>query len=144
MELFLPSILVSIVSLLFISFALPSISKQILLIGSVILLAFAIYNHSTTFSYEYNVMEWAMNAKAIAPTLIITLIIVITGAYIIFLQGFSGKALNMPSSSIPPPSTATNALTAGIGNGLANAGVVGVNNSYRGNNAAGNALSAGV
>jgi uncharacterized membrane protein len=144
MELFLPSILLSVVALLFISFALPNISKQILLIGSAILLVFAIYNHSTTFTYEYNVMEWAMNAKAIAPTLMITLIVVLTGAYIIFLQGFSVKALNMPSSSIPPPSTATNPLTAGIGNGLANAGMVGVNNSYRVNNAAANALSAGV
>jgi hypothetical protein len=152
MEFFLPSMLTMILAMLFIMYLLPQIQTQILLIGSVILLGFGLYNHSATFSDEYRLMHWLSNAQEIAPTLLTGLVIVLAGGYIAYMYSSGGRSpsLSMPSFNIPPPETATNPLTEGIGNGLLAAGATNMARNYSpqnnsaGRNAVASALSRGV
>ena len=138
-------------------YLLPQFTPVILASGAFVFLGLAAYNHYTTFAGEYNIMQWADSAKRIAPTLMIGAVIVLVGGYIMYMFG-SGKApsLPMPPANIPPPSTATNVITEGIGNGLAAAGMPVNRNSRNANanagpiannahkNVAASVLSAGV
>jgi len=64
-------------------------------------------------------MNWTNTAGMAAPYLVVGTIILLSIGYILLLVT-SGKAPSLPtfSTSIPPPSTATNSLTRAIGNGL--------------------------
>lgn len=153
MEFFLPSMLLMILAIFFIIYLIPQLQTGVLLVGAGVLLAFGLYNHSTTFASEYRVMDWISNAQQIAPTLLTGLVIILAGGYIAFMYSSGGKSpsLSMPSFNSPPPYTATNPLTEGIGNGLAAAGVTNIaknyspplnNSAHR--NVAASALSQGV
>ena len=82
-------------------------------------LAFAVYHHNNLFFNEYKNMNWTNTAGMAAPYLVVGTIILLSIGYILLLVT-SGKAPSLPtfSTSIPPPSTATNSLTRAIGNGL--------------------------
>ena len=96
---------------------------------AIVLLVFSVYNHYATFSREYNVMQWASSARDLAPTLLTGLVIVLVGGYIIYMFSSGNKTpgLSMPPANIPPPQTATNPLTRGIGNGLLAMGATNIN-----------------
>jgi hypothetical protein len=153
MELFLPSILLMIVSLLFVVYVIPELQTGVLLVGAAVMLTFGLYNHYSTFSGEYRVMDWLNSAQQIAPTILTGLVILLAGGYIAYMYSSGGRApsLSRPSYNSPPPNTATNPLTEGIGNGLAAAGVTNIarnyspplnNSAYR--NVIGSAISKGV
>ena len=102
----------------------PRLSPFVLVLGSVMCIAIAGYNHYTLFSGEYSVMTWIESAKNFAPILLTGLVIFLTGGYLLMMvRGGKAPALQMPSMSIPPPETATNVLTQNIGEGLKNAGM---------------------
>lgn len=104
-----------------VAFALiPRFTPMILAGFAALCLALAVYHHSSLFSNEYRNMNWANTAGAATPYLMIILIILLSVGYILMLVT-SGKAPSLPSFSttIPPPSTATNTLTQAIGTGLA-------------------------
>jgi len=129
MEFFLPSILLMLLAFFATIYILPQFTPVILASGAFVFLGLAAYNHYTTFAGEYNIMQWADSAKQIAPTLLTGLVIVLMGGYIIYMFG-GGVAPRLPTPpyNIPPPSTATNVLTEGIGNGLAAVGMPVSNN----------------
>jgi hypothetical protein len=125
MEFYLPSLFIIILAAV-VSFALiPKLTPMILASFATVCLLLALYNHSSLFSNEYKNMNWASTATSsmASPYLLVGLVIVLSVGYLIILFT-SGKAptLSMPSNTIPPPSTATNIITRGIGNGLVNVG----------------------
>ena len=77
-------------------------------------------------------MQWADTGRQIAPTLITGLVIVLMGGYIIYMFSSKGGMPSLPSFSAvsPPPNTATNPLTEGIGNALSAAGATTINRNY--------------
>lgn len=149
MEFYLPSLFIIIISALVAYILIPKFTPMILAVFASLCLMIAVYNHSSLFYSEYKNMNWASSAAAamVSPYLLVGLVIILSVGYIIFLVS-SGKApsLSMPPNTIPPPSTATNFVTRGIGNGLVNAGFTNVapatNTATR--NALESALSKGV
>lgn len=140
MEFYIPSLFIILLAAL-VAFALiPKFTPMILVIFASLCLVIAVYNHSSLFYNEYKNMNWASSATSAmaSPYLLIGLIIVLSIGYIIFLFS-SGQAptLSMPSRSIPPPSTATNIVTRGIGNGLVNSGLANVSSVNKSFNTAG-------
>jgi len=124
MEFFLPSILLIILAIgLSVAFV-PKLSPFVLVLGSVMCIAIAGYNHYTLFSGEYSVMTWIESAKNFAPILLTGLVILLAGGYLLMMvRGGKTPTLQMPAMSIPPPETATNVLTQNIGEGLKSAGM---------------------
>jgi uncharacterized protein involved in response to NO len=133
MEFFLPSLLVMLLAFLISMYMTPSFTPAVIAVVAILLLCFGVYHHYMTFSYEYNVMQWATSGQQIAPTLITGLVIVLMGGYIIYMFTTKGGMPSLPSmSSIsPPPRTATNPLTEAIGTGLANIGATSISRNYR-------------
>jgi hypothetical protein len=95
------------------------------------------YNHYNLFGEEYKYMPFFDKAKSFAPTVLIGMVVLFAIGYILFLFGSKGGSASLPSISrrIPPPSTSTNILTNGIGNGLKRLGLVDDDRSASRNNA---------
>ena len=131
MEFFLPSLLLMFVGFFLYEYITPNFSLVAIAVMAIILLLFTVYSHYATFSGEYNVMQWASSAQQIAPTLLTGLVILLVGGYIIYMFSSGNKTpgLSMPPANIPPPQTATNPLTRGIGNGLLAMGATNINNN---------------
>jgi hypothetical protein len=131
MEFFLPSLLLMFVAFFTYEYVTPNFSLVGIAILAIVLLVFSVYNHYATFSGEYNIMQWASSAQQIAPTLLTGLVILIVGGYIIYMFSSGNKTpgLSMPPANIPPPQTATNIMTRGIGNGLLAMGATNVSKS---------------
>ena len=132
MEFFLPSLLLMLIAFLVSVYIVPTFTPAVIAVVAIILLILGVYNHYVTFSSEYNVMQWADTGRQIAPTLITGLVIVLMGGYIIYMFSSKGGMPSLPSFSAvsPPPSTATNPLTEGIGNALNAAGATTINRNY--------------
>jgi uncharacterized protein involved in response to NO len=132
MEFFLPSLLLMLIAFLVSVYIVPSFTPAVIAVVAIILLVLGVYNHYVTFSSEYNVMQWADTGRQIAPTLITGLVIVLMGGYIIYMFSSKGGMPSLPSFSAvsPPPNTATNPLTEGIGNALSAAGATTINRNY--------------
>ena len=135
MEFFLPSLVLMLSAFLISVYVIPNFTPVVIVIGAILCLVLAVYNHYSTFSGEYNVMQWAESGKQIAPTLITGLIIVLLGGYVIYLYGMGGKMGSLPSppSWIPHPDTATNPVTHAIGTSLVAAWATNINRNYNRN-----------
>lgn len=134
MEFYLPSLFLILLAAIFAVGVVPRFTPVVLAILASIMLALAVYNHMSIFRDEYRNITWAniASVSGLSPYLMTGSVIVLCIGYIVLLFS-SGKtnSLNMPSMSIPPPSTATNVVTQGIGQGLVNAGMANVNRNYR-------------
>jgi hypothetical protein len=120
MEIYLPSIFLLLVAYIFTIKVIPQLSSYVIMIGAIGFLFLTIYNHYSLFADEYRVMTWIDTAKQFGPTLIVILIIALMGGYLLFMYSpGKGSSLKLPPSSIPPPESATNPMTRGIGNSLA-------------------------
>jgi hypothetical protein len=127
MEFFLPNmkwfillILLFMLMFPFLQSLVPSLAPLTLVILAAVALFFTMQSHISLFSNEYNVMEWTTTAASIAPTLLVSAVVVFAIGYILLLFG-GGKSVTLPTlnrSSTPPPNTATNIVTETIGNGL--------------------------
>ena len=144
MEFYIPSLFIMIMAAAVCFLLIPQFTPMIIAVFATLCLVLAMYNHSSLFWNEYKNMNWASTAMAamVSPYLLVGLVILLSVGYIIFLFS-SGKSpnLGMPSMNIPSPSTATNFVTRGIGNGLVNTGV---SNISANNNAARNALESAL
>ena len=115
MELFLPSILISILAILVVILLIPKFSPLIIVVLAAILLYVATTQHLNMFWDEYKQSTWQQNLKLFAPGIMI-------GAVVIFvlygiLSFFSTGVVpipSMPSMEMPNASTATNPVTAAI------------------------------
>jgi len=122
MEFFLPSLFIVLLAIVFGAIFIPRLTPIILVCIASIALIFAISNHSDLFSNEYKTISWVV--PEMGPYLIIGTLVAILIGYVLLLF-FSGKGPSLPPrmNTIPPPNTATNALTEGIGNSLVNTGM---------------------
>ena len=132
MDFFLPSLLLMLIAFVVSLYVTPTFTPAVIAVVSIVLLVLGVYNHYVSFSSEYNIMQWADSGRRIAPTLITGLVILLMGGYIIYMFTSKGGMPSLPSfsASSPPPSTATNPLTQGIGNALNAAGATTINRNY--------------
>lgn len=139
MEFYIPSLLLIILAGVIAAFFIPQLSPLILIILCTLLLTWAFANHYMIFLNEYRNMNWINSAKMVGPYIMIIIVILLSIGYITLLFT-SGKSQNVGPSSmnIPPPETATNYLTRGIGNSLVSSGMgqVSSNRSISLNNSA--------
>jgi hypothetical protein len=132
MELFLPSVLVFLVTAAVVFVLIPRFSPLIIVTLAIALLLLGTYHHFEVFWNEYRQSTWQDTLKIFAPTLILIAIFV----YLLFviLSFFTGGAVPvppMPNIELPSAESATNAVTAAINRGMNVANNVGssLNNS---------------
>lgn len=152
MEFFIPSLFIVLLAAIFGAIFIPRLTPIILVCIATIALIGAIGNHSHLFSNEYKNVSWVI--PEMAPYLMIGTLVAILVGYVLLLF-FSGKGPSLPPKMnvIPPPNTATNSLTEGIGNSLVNTGMASITppignaprqNNLRENNTFNTAFSKGV
>jgi hypothetical protein len=145
MEFFLPSVLVLLLAAAVVFFIFPRFGPLTLAIVSLVLLILGVYNHSTQFGAEYRLSTWQYALTAYSPFVLIGVLLLAIIGYLFFLAPGASPTVaapvTMPTvSNMPPPETATNALTATVNRGLnAVANVFGANNK-RNNGANGGLL----
>jgi Na+-transporting methylmalonyl-CoA/oxaloacetate decarboxylase gamma subunit len=116
MELFLPGIATLLILGLIVFLILPRLGAPVLAALSVVLLAYAIYNHVQLFSPEYRFSTWQDRLKDYAPFVIIGALILGILFYIMYLIGNFGTSV-LPESNVPVANatevvnTAKNAVT---------------------------------
>jgi hypothetical protein len=125
MEFFIPSLFIVLLAAIFGVIFIPRLTPLILVCVATIALVVAISNHSHLFSNEYKQATWPV--PEMAPYLIVGSLVLILIGYVLLLF-FSGKGPSLPPKMnvIPPPKTATNPFTEGIGNSLVNSGFANV------------------
>lgn len=125
MEFFLPSILFLLVACGIVFFVIPRFGPLVLAGISLILLILGIYNHYSLFQTEYRLSTWQTGLIAYAPFVMIGSLVVAIILYLLYLVPTGQKLSNQSSTvnqlaantlNLPPPGTATNGLTEGIGN----------------------------
>jgi hypothetical protein len=119
MELFLPSVLVFLVTAAIVFILIPRFSPLIIVTLAIALLLLGTYHHFEVFWNEYRQSTWQDTLKIFAPTLILIAIFV----YLLFviLSFFTGGAVPvppMPNIQMPSAESATNAVTAAINRGM--------------------------
>lgn len=124
MEFYIPSLFILLLAAIILVLVVPRLSPLVLIIVCTLLLTWAFANHYTLFSDEYRNMNWLNTATVAGPYVMISLVIVLCVGYITLLVS-SGESTNIkaPSMNIPPPETATNYVTRGIGNSLIASGL---------------------
>jgi predicted membrane protein len=131
MEFFLPSILFLLVACGIVFFVIPRFGPLVLAGISLILLILGIYNHYSLFQTEYRMSTWQSGMIGYAPFIMIGALVLAIVLYLLYLvpiggmmNGNTGARVSTPNASpldantlrLPPPGTATNGLTEGIGN----------------------------
>ena len=115
MELFLPSMLISILAILVVILLIPRFSPLIIVVLASILLYVATTQHLNMFWDEYKQSTWQESLKLFAPGIMIAAVVlfVLYGILSFFSTG-SVPIPSMPSMEMPNASTATNPVTAAI------------------------------
>lgn len=138
MEFFLPSILFLLVACGIVFFVIPRFGPLVLAGISLVLLILGIYNHYSLFQTEYRLSTWQSGMIGYAPFVMIGALVLAIILYLLYMVplggGNSGKgsgnsilpspATGSPTLNLPPPGTATNGLTEGIGNMMRQAAAV--------------------
>jgi hypothetical protein len=115
MQLFLPSILISILAILVVILLIPKFSPLIIVIIAGILLYVATTQHLNMFWDEYRQSTWQESLKLFAPGIMIAAVVifVLYGILSFFSTGVV-PIPSMPSMEMPSANTATNPVTAAI------------------------------
>lgn len=100
MELFLPGLVVILISAIIVFVVLPRIGAPILAILSVILLVYGLRSHYQLFASEYRFSTWQDQFKFYGPFVIIGALILGILAYIGFLFGTEGVTA-LPATNLP-------------------------------------------
>lgn len=135
MEFFLPSILFLLVACGIVFFVIPRFGPLVLAGISLILLILGIYNHYSIFQTEYRLSTWQSGMIGYAPYVMIGSLVLAIILYLLYMipSGSNGNnrggplipnpfadsgnnGSNANTLRLPPPGTATNALTENIGN----------------------------
>jgi hypothetical protein len=135
MELYLPSLMILIAAAIVVFFVFPKLTPLMLAVLAMVALVYVLYNHYTLFGQEYQLMTWIDGAKAAAPYVMVTTLVVFIIGYLLFVFG-SGRKVELPTPppmNLPSPESATNPLTEGINRALVNTGIAnrGPNNGAR-------------
>jgi len=115
MELFLPSMLISILAIMVVILLIPRFSPLIIVVLASILLYVATTQHLNMFWDEYRQSTWQESLKLFAPGIMIAAVVlfVLYGILTFFSSG-AVPIPSMPSMEMPSANTATNAVTAAI------------------------------
>ena len=137
MELFLPGLIILLLSAFFIFLVLPRMGPMVLVIVSILALAAAGMHHYSMFHSEYTLSTWQYGLQAYTPWLILLLALLFILASLFFIFGGSEarasimNTVSTPMEAIqnavagsanimPSANTATNPLTAALNTGITN------------------------
>jgi hypothetical protein len=130
MEFYIPSLFIILLAAIFVVLVVPRLSHIVLIVLCTLLLVWGIANHYTLFVTEYQNMNWANTAVIAGPYLMLFLVIALSLGYIILLFTRSRSASQSEERmNIPPPESATNYVTRGIGNSLSATGMADIDES---------------
>jgi len=132
MEFYIPSLFIVLIAAIFLVLVVPKLSSLVLTTVCTLLLVWGLVNHYTLFSSEYHNMNWTNTALAAGPYIMLFTVIGLSLGYIILLftrKGGSNSAPINVNMSIPPPESATNYVTQGIGNSLVSSGMANIDES---------------
>lgn len=132
MEFYIPSLFIVLIAAIFLVLVVPKLSSLVLTTVCTLLLVWGLVNHYTLFSSEYHNMNWTNTALAAGPYIMLFTVIGLSLGYIILLftrKGGSNSAPVNVNMSIPPPESATNYVTQGIGNSLVSSGMANIDES---------------
>lgn len=142
MELFIPGLIVLVLTALFAFLVIPRTGPTILMVVSLVALIAAGVHHYSFFHGEYTLSTWQNGLAAYAPFIVLGLALVFVLAAISFLfsspetKAAAANALSTPMEAIqekvanaaaamPSAASATNPVTAAVNSGLAALGVGG-------------------
>lgn len=121
MEFFLPSLIAFIIAIVIVFVVLPRLAAPVLVVLSLTILGFALYQHITLFKTEYALSTWQEQLKFYAPFVMIAGLLLSVLTYFGVIAS-TGSALPIPTlpvtPNLPAANTATNTLTAAINNGI--------------------------
>jgi hypothetical protein len=137
MELFVPGLIVLLVSAFFIFLILPRMGSMVLAIASLAALIAVGIHHYSQFYTEYRLSTWQNTLTAYAPWVTLGFALIVMVSSIIFMvsgeetRGKIANAVSTPMEAIqdkvaeaaaimPSAATATNSVTAGINNIIKN------------------------
>jgi hypothetical protein len=137
MELFVPGLIVLLVSAFFIFLILPRMGSMVLAIASLVALIAVGVHHYSQFYSEYRLSTWQNTLTAYAPWVTLGFALIAMVSSIIFFvsgeetRGKIANAVSTPMEAIqdkvaeaaaamPSAASATNAVTAGINNIIKN------------------------
>ena len=132
MEFYIPSLFIILLAAIFLVLVVPRLSHIVLIVLCSLLLVWGIANHYTLFVTEYHNMNWTNTAVIAGPYVILFLVIALSLGYIIllFTKGRSpSQSEREERMNIPPPESATNYVTQGIGNSLSATGMADIDES---------------
>ena len=130
MEFYIPSLFIILLAAIFLVLLVPRLSHIVLIVLCSLLLVWGIANHYTLFVTEYNNMNWTNTAIIAGPYVMLFLVIGLSLGYIILLFTKSrSSSERQERMNIPPPESATNYVTRGIGNSLSATGMADIDES---------------
>ena len=130
MEFYIPSLFIILLAAILLVLVVPRLSPLILTVVCSLLLVWGITNHYTLFVTEYQNMNWLNSATLAGPYILLFTVIGLSIGYIllIFLRKRGPSSPEQPMN-IPPPESATNYVTRGIGNSLVSTGMATIDES---------------
>ena len=130
MEFYIPSLFIILLAAIFVVLVVPRLSHVVLIVLCILLLVWGIANHYTLFVTEYHNMNWTNTAVVAGPYVILFVVIALSLGYIILLFTKSRSSSQREEKiNIPPPESATNYVTRGIGNSLSATGMADIDES---------------
>ena len=127
MEIFLPGILVLLISAIFAFMILPRMGTPLLVGVCIVTVIAVLAHHYAMFGSEYRLSTWQNSLSAYTPFIVVGLAVVIVGGVVISL--FTGKStvevmqspmetlqsgISASMNAMPSAASATNALTSAI------------------------------
>jgi hypothetical protein len=133
MEIFLPGLLVLLISAIFVFMVLPRMGTVVLAVVCIVALAAVLLHHHSMFATEYRMSTWQNGLASYAPMIILGFAILIVAAVAVSL--FTGKSITetieAPIQTIqsgitasiqamPSAATATNPMTSAVNTAIKN------------------------
>ena len=110
MEIFIPGLTALLLLALFLFLILPRVGAPVLVILSLVLLAYGVNNHMDLFYSEYRYMSWPEAIKPYASFAIVGVILLLILGYILYLFGV-GSGNSLPASVFPSLNGVMNATS---------------------------------
>ena len=105
MEQFLLSLTVLLISALIVFLVLPRLGAQVLVVLSIVLLIFCIYNHYKLFASEYRYSTWQEQLKWYGPVVMYVAMTIAILLYLGYLYSSGGSSV-LPTTNLSPAAVA--------------------------------------